>query len=299
MHPIMHSPLSFRLYIRTANCTRLHSTPERLPLWSLITMFMTKSYSQFLKLSNDGGTISKALHYRSTWSPITGTCNIFQRPKSSHISKHDGLNIFPPSISLFDFSWENMVPNPTHLLDDGTSILKRGVATMPLLTCRITTRFSLLSNWHRPSKLHPYLSQSFAVLSLWMLTLFILTLKLDSEKTRPRQNTSIICRPIGLSIPTVYYDTSAAFMSRTSIIFDYVFSKIRTITPLQDISVRQRHYTRSDYTITGRAFPSTSKTTANRASLVPAPNLCAINLTGYSNSFRFPTNPGTRFPWIS
>src|SRR5882724_11823200 len=260
---------------------------------------MTKSYLRFLKLSNDGDTISKALHYQSTWSPITRTCNTFQRPKSLHVGKYDGPNTFPLSISLFNFSRENSVPNPTHLLDDGTSILKRGVATMPLLICRITNRFSLPRNWHRPSELHPYLSQSFAVLSLWMLTLFILTFELDSEKTQPQQNTSIICRLIGLSIPTVYYNISAAFMSRTSIIFDYVFSKIRTITPLQDISVRQRHYTRSDYTITGRAFPSTSKTTANRASLVPTPNPCAINLTGYSNSFRFPTNPGTRFPWIS
>src|SRR5882724_4143563 len=146
---------------------------------------MTKSYLRFLKLSNDGDTISKALHYRSTWSPITGTCNTFQRPKSLHVGKHDGPNTFPPSISLFDFGWENSVPNPTHLLDDGTSILKRGVATMPLLIRRITDRFSLLSNWHHPSKLRPYLSQSSVVLSLWMSILFIPTFELDSEKTRP------------------------------------------------------------------------------------------------------------------
>src|SRR5882724_6931383 len=132
-----------------------------------------------------------------------------------------------------------------------------------------------------------------------MLTLFIPTFELDSKKTQPRQNTSIICRSIGLSIPTVYYDISATFMSRTSIIFDYVFSKTRTTTHLQDISVRRRHYTRSDYTITGPAFPSTSKTTANCALPVPVPNPCAINLTGYSSSFQFPTNPGTQFPWIS
>src|SRR5882724_6718111 len=194
---------------------------------------MTKSYLRFLKLSNDGDTISKALQYQSTWSPITRTCNTFQRPKSSHIGKHDGPNTFPPSISLFDFGQENSVPNPTHLLDDGTSILKRGVATMPLLTRRITARFSLPSNWHHPSELHPYLSQSSTVLSLWMSTCFIPTFVLNSEKTRPRQNTSIICRPIGPSIPMVYYDILAASMSQTSIIFDYVFSKTRMTTHLQ------------------------------------------------------------------
>src|SRR5882724_6293532 len=35
-----------------------------------IMMFMTKSYSRFLKLSNVGDIILKALHSRSTWSPI-------------------------------------------------------------------------------------------------------------------------------------------------------------------------------------------------------------------------------------
>src|SRR5882724_2504795 len=45
-----------------ANCTRLHSTPEHFPPRNSITMFMTKSYSQFLKPSNVGNIILKALH---------------------------------------------------------------------------------------------------------------------------------------------------------------------------------------------------------------------------------------------
>ena len=36
--------------------------------------------------------ILKALDFQSTWSPITGTCNIFQQPKSSHVDKHVGPN---------------------------------------------------------------------------------------------------------------------------------------------------------------------------------------------------------------
>src|SRR5882724_1793250 len=168
MHLIMHSPLYFQLQHQMANCTRLHSTRKHFPPRNSITRFMTKSYLRFSKLSNVGNIISKALHFQLTWSPITGICNTFQRPKSSHIGKHDGPNTFPPSISLFDFGRENSVPNLMHLLDDGTSILKRGVVTMPLLTHRITTQFSLPSNWHYPSELHPYLSQSSMVLSLWM-----------------------------------------------------------------------------------------------------------------------------------
>ena len=37
-----------------------------------------KSSSQFLKLSNNGDIISKALDFRSMWSLITGTCNTSQ-----------------------------------------------------------------------------------------------------------------------------------------------------------------------------------------------------------------------------
>jgi len=37
-----------------------------------------KSYSQFLKLSNDGDIISKALDFQLMWSLITRICNIFQ-----------------------------------------------------------------------------------------------------------------------------------------------------------------------------------------------------------------------------
>src|SRR5882724_5842575 len=77
-HPITHSPLYFQLQIQMANCTRLHSTPKHFPPWNSTTMFMTKSYSQFLKPSNVGDIILKALHSRSTWSPITGICNTFQ-----------------------------------------------------------------------------------------------------------------------------------------------------------------------------------------------------------------------------
>src|SRR5882724_455073 len=103
------------------------------------------------------------------WSPITGTCNNFQRPKSSHVSKHDGPNTFLDSTSSFVSVLESSAPNPTHSLDDGMSILKRGIATMPASIHRTTTSYSLPSNWHRPSELLPYQSQSSVDLSSWML----------------------------------------------------------------------------------------------------------------------------------
>src|SRR5882672_6148425 len=240
MLPTMLSPLSFRLPHRMASCTQLHSTPGLFPLWNSITMSTTKSYLRYLKLSNDGNITSKALDFRSTWSPITGICNTFQRPKSSHVDKHDGPNIFLASTSSSASVPENSEPNPTHLLDNGTSILKRGIVTMPVSIHRTSTQYSLLSNWHHPSKLLPYLSQSFVYLSSWILKGSILTFSLNSEMIPFLQNTSTISQtPSGPSIPTVYYTTSDTSMFRTLETSDSMFFSTRTTTPLQVTLVRQ------------------------------------------------------------
>src|SRR5882724_6947048 len=147
------------------------------------------------------------------WSPITGTCNTFQQPKSSHVGKHDGPNTFPDSTSSFVSVLENSEPNPTHLLDDGTSILKRGIATMPVSTHRTIAQYSLPSNWHCPSKLQPYLSQSSMDLSSWMLKGSIPTSDLNSEMIPFPQNTSTTSQtPSGPLILMVYYATSDASM---------------------------------------------------------------------------------------
>src|SRR5882724_2726873 len=173
------------------------------------------------------------------WSPITGICNTFQRPKSSHIGKHNGPNTFPPSTSSSVFVLENSVPNPIHSLDDGMSILKRGIATMPASIHRTTAWYSLLSNWHRPSKLLPYQSQPFMDLSSWMLKGSIPTFGLNSERIPLPKNTLITSQtPVGPSIQMVYFATSDASMSRTLAISDYVFFNIHMIIPLQVISVR-------------------------------------------------------------
>src|SRR5882672_216682 len=298
--PTMLSPLSFRLPHRMASCTRLHSTPGLFPLRNSITTSTTKSYLLYLKLSNVGDITSKALDFRSTWSPIIGTCNTFQRPKFSRVDKHDGPNIFPVSTSSSVSVPENSEPNPTHLLDDGMSILKRGIASMPVSIHRTSTRYSLPSNWHRPSELLPYPSQPFVDLSSWTLKGSIPTSGLNSEMIPFPQNTLTISQPpSGPSILMVYYATSDAFMFRIPAISDYVFFNTRTTTPLQVISVRQRLFTKSACTTTGPDFQSTSKTTANRVPPVPVPNLCATDLTDFSSNFRFRRSLGIPFPWIS
>src|SRR5882724_575691 len=244
--------------------TLLHSTPGHFQPRNSITMSMTKSYSQFLKLSNDGDITSKALDFRSTWSPITRICNTFQRPKSSCIDKHVGPNTFPDSIH------------------------------------RTTAQYSLPSNWHRPSELLPYQSQSFVDLSSWMLKGSIPTSGLNSEMIPFPQNTLTISQtPSGPSIMMVYYDTSDASMFRTPAISDCVFFSTRMTIRLQDISVRRRLYIKSVCNTIGPDFQSMSKTTANHAQLVPTPNLCATTLTDFSSNFRFPRSLGIPYPWIS
>src|SRR5882724_5424326 len=249
-----------------ANYTQLHSTPEHFPPRNSITMFMTKSYLRFLKLSNVGDIISKALHFQSMWSPITRICNTFQRPKSSHIGKHDGPNTFLDSTSSFVSILESSAPNLTHSLDNGTSILKRGIATMPVSIHRTTARYSLPSNWHRPSELLPYQSQSSMDLSSWMLKGFIPTSDLNSERIPFPQNTLTISQtPSGPSIPMVYHATSDTSMFRTLAISDYVFSSTHTTILLQVILVRQRAFIKSVCNTIGLDFQSMSRTTANCA----------------------------------
>src|SRR5882724_4642115 len=59
----MHSLLSFQLQLLMTTCTPLHSTPGLFLPQNSTTMSMTKSYLQFLKLSNDGDITSKALDF--------------------------------------------------------------------------------------------------------------------------------------------------------------------------------------------------------------------------------------------
>src|SRR5882724_7692299 len=187
-----------------ANCTPLHSTPGPFQLRNSTTTSTTKSSSQFLKLSNDGDITSKALDFQLTWSLITGTCNTFQQPKSSHVNKHNGPNTFLDSTSSFISVPESSEPNPMHSLDNGTSTQKRGIVTMPLLIHRTFAWYSLLSNWHNPSELPPYQSQSSMDLSLWMLKTFTLTSDLNFERIPFLQNTSISSQTHGPSTPMVY-----------------------------------------------------------------------------------------------
>ena len=83
----MLSPLSFPLRLPPATYTWLHSIPEHFTNRNATMTFMTKSSSQFLKPSNVGDITLRALEFRSTLSPITGTSNTFPQPRSVSFGK--------------------------------------------------------------------------------------------------------------------------------------------------------------------------------------------------------------------
>jgi len=200
----MHSPLSFPLQLPMANCTLLHSTPGHfLPRNSnydihdkeLLTIFEAfKRWRHYLEgsgLPTDVVTDHRNLQYFSTTKILM--CR--QARWSEYLS---GFNL------VIRFRPGKLGTNPTHSLDDGTSILKRGIATMPASIHRTTARYSLPSNWHRPSELLPYQSQSSVDLSSWMLKGSIPTSGLNSEMIpfpqTPRQSVrpQVALNPDGL-----------------------------------------------------------------------------------------------------
>src|SRR5882724_3605866 len=109
---------------------------------------------------------------------------------------------------------------------------------MPVSTCRTSTWYSLLSNWHCPSEQVLSQSQPFVDLSLWMLKGSTLTSGLNFERIPFPQNTLTTSQNHGLVTLMVYYGTPDTFLFRIPGIFDFMFSSTHTTIPLQDITDR-------------------------------------------------------------
>src|SRR6266481_7722195 len=133
------------------------------------------------------------------------------------------------------------------------SILKRGIVTMPLLTCRTFARYSLPSNWHCPFMLLPCLSQSYTDCLSWILKGSMSTSSLSYKTTQYLQNTSIpeLTRD-GPLVLTACLGIPDAYMSQ---ILTYTLVFFSTCTTrmtihLLDIMVSPRPFTRFTSTIT-------------------------------------------------
>ena len=154
---------------------------------------------------------------------------------------------------------------------------------MPLLILRTTDPCSLLNSWHCPSMPLPYLSQFYEDPSSSMKNDSFPTSSLISETIQSLQNALIISQILsGLSLPMVYSAIPIEYMFPIMAIFDSVFRNTCMTIPLQVISVRPRHFIQSRCNMPGLVSQSTSKTTANRAPLVPVQNPCATNHMDFS-----------------
>src|SRR6266481_7460182 len=168
---------------------------------------------------------------------------------------------------------------------------------MPVSTCRTSTRFSLLSNWHHPFTPQPYPSLSYEDCYSWIQKGSIPTSGLICETTQFPQNTPTSQTQSGPSIPMDYYVTEDESMSQIPTIYNCMFSNTRMIIPLQVTMVKPRPSIKSTSTTIGPDSQSSLKTTANHVLCVPAPNPCATDHTDFSSNFRFPRSRGIQFPW--
>ena len=157
--------------------------------------------------------------YAVTRRPHNGPIQSPDHPRLASITKSQGYSIFPwhrqarwsEYLSRFNlvicFCPGKLGTKPNALTRRWDVYLKEG-NTMPVSIHRTITQYSLPSNWHRPSELLPYQSQSSMDLSSWMLKGSILTSGLNSKRIPFLQNTSTISQtPSGPLIPMVYYAT--------------------------------------------------------------------------------------------
>src|SRR6266481_5938067 len=99
-------------------------------------------------------------------------------------------------------------------------------------------------------------------------------------------------------VPMGCSDIPDAYMSRIPA-YAFMFFNTCMIIPLQDIMVSPRPFTRSASITTGPDSQPMSKTTANHAPSVLAPNPYATDPMGFSNSSPYLRNCGTLSLWIS
>ena len=82
-------------------------------------------------------------------------------------------------------------------------------------------------------------------------------------------------------------------------IYNSVFFSTHTTIPSQDTLARQRPFTPYVCNTTGPDFKPMSRITADHAPLVLMQNLCAIDLTDFSNNFWYLRSLGILYHCIS
>jgi len=260
-HPIMHSPLYFHYN------SKWQTAPDCIPLLTFstpesITISWQRATHDFWSLKD--GTLSWRLCTSIECGHWSLECNLFhdQIPHTSASTWSEYLSAFN---LIIRFWLENSVPNPMHSLARDV-YLKEGKATMP---GSITEIHPVFTSEQLASSLEllPYSIQPFVDLSSWMLKGSNSTLVSIREDPRRRTHQKSVrpqldTRPRWSTMPprTQYVPT---LESSTT------FFNIHMIFPLQVISVRQKHFTKSECTINWPGLPVTSKDYCKHVHLFP------------------------------
>ena len=209
--------------------------------WSWTTTHMTRNCLPSLKLSRFGGTIWKVRLILLTLLQIIRILSIFLLPRYWPGGRCGGLSTFPSSILSSGSTLVVLVQNWILSLDNGISILKRGILAMPQSTLTTSSPSLLKNNLQPPYKLQSFFSLPSTQLQLWIWTPYIKTSYWLSPVTQLLQNTSLQMAS-GLRTQTVYSSLTTEFMYHLLITSIHMFSSIIMITFLPDILVKTKHW---------------------------------------------------------
>ena len=141
---------SSQLLIKIMKFIQLLFTPVLLLQWSWITTHMTRNCLLSLKPLRFGDTIWKVQLIPSMLLQIIRTLSIFLLLRYWLGNKHSSLSISSSSILLSGSTLVVSAPNWMLSLDDGISILKRGILAMPQSTLTTSSPSSLKNNLQSP-----------------------------------------------------------------------------------------------------------------------------------------------------
>jgi len=287
----MHSLLSFQLWLLLATCTLLHSTPGILLPWNSITMSITKSYSQFLKLSNDA-TLPRRLWTSDRCGRWSLEFAILFNDQNSHTSTSMLVQIPFQIQPCIHFCAGKLGTKPMHSLGNGHH-LKEGnskyASINPQKYCQVFTSKQLAlspPSYHPINPSPPWISHH----GCWKAPFrHLVSTPRGSISAEHLNNQS---DPQWTLDPDGYCATSDASMFQTPAISYYMFSS--TTWPSHCRSFwSEKDPPSSPHQYYWSGLPVYVKTTANNAPLVPMPNLCTTNPMDFSSNFQF------QEPWNS
>ena len=202
---------------------------------------MTRNCSPSLKLSRFGSIIWKVWSILLILLQIIRTLSIFLLLRYWPRGKYSSLSTSPSSTLSSDSALVILALNQMFSLDNGTSILKRGILAMPQSTLTTSSPSSLKNNLQSPYELQSFFSLPSAQLQSWIWTPYIKTSYRLFPVTQSLQNISPQMAG-GLRTQTVYSSLTTEFMYHLLVTSTHMFSSTIMITSSLDILVKTKHW---------------------------------------------------------